>query len=59
MVSARCMKCKAQKDMSSPKQTTLKNGRPVMKGECPDCGTKMVRFLPKSSGGSEEKKDDA
>jgi hypothetical protein len=30
--------------MKDPKPTTLKNGRPATEGNCPDCGTKMVKI---------------
>ena len=45
-MEAYCMKCKAKKEMKDPKETTTKNGRPMVKGVCPDCGTKMNKFLP-------------
>ena len=45
-MEAYCMKCKAKKEMKDPKETTTKNGRPMVKGTCPDCGTKMNKFLP-------------
>ena len=39
-----CVKCKAKKDMVSPEEITMKNGRPATKGTCPDCGTKMFKI---------------
>jgi hypothetical protein len=34
-----CMKCKAQREIKSAKQITMKNGRPATEGTCPVCGT--------------------
>jgi len=39
-----CVKCKAKKEMVSPEEITMKNGRPATKGTCPDCGTKMFKI---------------
>ena len=44
MVTAYCVKCKAKKEMKDAKEVTLKNGRPAMRGKCPDCGTSMFRI---------------
>lgn len=44
MVQAYCVKCKAKREMESPKQVTLKNGKKAMKGTCPKCGTSMFRI---------------
>jgi hypothetical protein len=44
MVTAYCVKCKAKREMKDPKKTTLKNGKPAMKGTCPKCGTGMFRI---------------
>ncbi|HSG84246.1 MAG TPA: DUF5679 domain-containing protein, partial [Nitrosopumilus sp.] len=32
MVQAYCVKCRAKRDIKDPKETTLKNGRPAVKG---------------------------
>ncbi len=42
-----CIKCKAKREMKDAARVVLKNGRPAMKGACPVCGTKMMRFLKK------------
>ena len=34
-----CVKCKAKKVMINPVESTTKNGKPITKGKCPDCGT--------------------
>jgi len=41
-----CVKCKAKKIMSETEEVVMKNGRPAMKGKCPDCGTGMYKILP-------------
>ena len=38
------MKCKTQREMKSPTQVTMKNGRPATQGTCPTCGTKMFKI---------------
>ena len=45
-----CVKCKAKKEMVQTQEVTMKNGRPALKGVCPDCGTKIMRIL----GGKKE-----
>jgi RNase P subunit RPR2 len=44
MATAYCMKCRKKVEMKSPKQVTLKNGRPAVQGVCPVCGTKVYRI---------------
>ena len=43
-IEAYCMKCKAKKTMKDPKESTTKNGKPIVKGKCPDCGTTICRI---------------
>jgi hypothetical protein len=43
---AMCMTCKVPRKMQNAKIVTTKNGRKMMKGVCPVCGTKMNRFIP-------------
>ncbi len=43
-MEAYCVKCKGKKDMKNEQEVTMKNGRNAMKGECPDCGTKMFKI---------------
>ena len=43
-VEAYCVKCKAKQKISSPEQTTMKNGRPAIRGTCSVCGTKVFRI---------------
>ncbi len=44
MAQAYCVKCRASREIKSPVQVTLKNGRPATQGACPVCGTKVFRI---------------
>lgn len=44
MTEAYCVKCKEKKEMADAEEVTMKNGKPAMKGKCPDCGTGMYRI---------------
>lgn len=44
-MDAYCVKCKAKKQMRDSQRVTMKNGRPAMRGKCPDCGTGLYRIL--------------
>ena len=48
MTDAYCVKCKAKRQMQDGEKVTMKNGRPAMKGKCPECGTGLYRILPSS-----------
>ena len=43
-IEAYCVKCKAKKEMQNPVEGVTKNGKPIMKGTCPDCGGKICRI---------------
>lgn len=43
-MQAYCVKCRAETGMKDPKAVTMKNGRPVTRGTCPMCRTKMFRI---------------
>jgi hypothetical protein len=43
-----CVKCKSKKEIKTPAEVTMKNGRKAMKGKCPTCGTGMFRILGKA-----------
>ena len=43
-MEAYCFKCRNKREISSPRQVTLKNGRPATQGVCPECGTKVFRI---------------
>lgn len=40
-----CVKCKTSKTMRDCVKEVAKNGRPMLKGLCVDCGTKMNKFV--------------
>lgn len=44
MVKGYCVKCKKMIEMKTPKKKLMKNGRPMMQGLCPKCGTKVNRI---------------
>ena len=48
-IKAYCMKCKAERVVQNVTIVTMKNGRPAANGQCPVCGTKMFKFLPKGA----------
>ena len=39
-----CMKCKAKREMQDTIEVTTKNGRPMTKGKCPECGTTICKI---------------
>lgn len=47
-----CVKCKAKRDISNPKEVTMKGKggmkRLAMTGSCPKCSTKMFRIMGKA-----------
>ncbi len=43
-MDAYCFRCRAKREISSPQQVTLKNGRPATQGACPQCGAKVFRI---------------
>ena len=43
-IEAYCMKCKGKKIMKDPKDGLTKNGKPIVKGVCPDCGTVICKI---------------
>ena len=45
MIDAYCVKCKSKREMQDGEKVTMKNGRPAMKGKCPECGTGLYRIL--------------
>jgi hypothetical protein len=45
-VEGYCVKCKESRMMNNSKETKTKNGRLMMKGVCPVCGTTMCKFIP-------------
>jgi uncharacterized Zn finger protein (UPF0148 family) len=47
MTEAYCVKEKAKREMSSPREVTFKNGRKALQGTCSSCGTKLFKILGK------------
>jgi hypothetical protein len=43
-----CVKCREKRDFEG-EVTELKNGSKAAVGQCPVCGTKMTRMLPKNA----------
>ena len=41
---AYCFKCRAKVIMTEHEHITLKNGKPAVRGVCPNCGTKEFRI---------------
>lgn len=42
---AYCVKCKMAREMANVEITTSKNNKPLKKGNCSTCNTKMVKWL--------------
>ena len=38
------MKCKAKREMQDTIEVVTKNGRPMTKGKCPECGTTICKI---------------
>lgn len=43
-LEAFCFSCRTKKTIKHPQFVTLKNGRPAVRGVCPDCGAKVFRI---------------
>lgn len=48
MAEGRCMKCKKQVEIKDAKEVVTKNKMKMLKGVCPNCGTKVCRILGKA-----------
>nr|WP_255464623.1 DUF5679 domain-containing protein [Nitrosopumilus sp. b2] len=44
-LEAYCVKCRAKRKIKNPEETTMKNGRPAMKGFCSICNCKVFRIV--------------
>ena len=44
-MEAYCVKCREKRQMKDPERKAMKNGRPMMQGVCPACGTRLTRIL--------------
>jgi endogenous inhibitor of DNA gyrase (YacG/DUF329 family) len=40
-----CVKCRKSVKMEDPKKKQAKNGRNMVQGKCPKCGTKVTKFV--------------
>lgn len=45
--TARCMKCKEQRDVKDPEFVEIRKGVWAVKGKCKVCGTKVYRIIGK------------
>lgn len=43
-IKAYCVKCREKKEMVDPQEGFTRNGKPIAKGKCPDCGTTICRI---------------
>lgn len=39
MAQMYCVKCRKKVEVPNPEKVTMKNGKPALKGNCPECGT--------------------
>ena len=44
MAEAYCVKDKKKVEIKDPQQITMKNGKPALKGTCPECGRSVFRI---------------
>lgn len=42
---AYCARCRAKRAIQNPEPTASKDGRPAVRGTCPECGANMFRFV--------------
>jgi len=42
-----CVRCKRKVALLDARQVKFKNGRPALRGTCPDCGSTVSRILAK------------
>ncbi|MBO3804002.1 MAG: hypothetical protein JTT11_09080 [Candidatus Brockarchaeota archaeon] len=45
MASGYCLKCRKQVEVKDAAEQVLKSGRKALVGACPQCGTKIVKFI--------------
>ncbi|AJW69996.1 DUF5679 domain-containing protein [Nitrosopumilus adriaticus] len=46
-IDAYCVKCKTKRIIENPEETTMKNGRPAIRGKCSVCKCKVFRIVKK------------
>ncbi len=44
-LDAYCARCRTKRPMQDPQPTATKDGRPAVRGTCPECDAKMFRFV--------------
>ena len=44
ITTAYSVKSREKREIKDPQETQLKNGRPAVKGTCPECGTNVFRI---------------
>jgi hypothetical protein len=42
---AYCARCRTKRPIQDPEPTATSDGRPAVRGTCPECGAKMFRFV--------------
>ena len=47
-----CVKCRKKQPIKDGEVTKTANGRPMARGICPECGTKVTRFLSAKEAGN-------
>ena len=47
-MEARCMRCRKQVPISNEEEVTMKNGMKAVKGNCPECDTKVFKIIGKA-----------
>jgi hypothetical protein len=46
-----CVKCRKKRQVKNGVVVQASNGRQMVQGACPVCGTKVTRFLPSKKAG--------
>lgn len=44
MAQMYCVKDRKMVEVANPESVTMKNGKPALKGVCPECGTKTFKI---------------
>lgn len=44
-----CLKCKESKSIANPTKVVTKNGKFAVTSVCPDCNTKLFKFVKKGT----------
>ena len=46
-----CVKCRKRQRIKEGSIGETSKGQPIAQGACPECGTKVTRFLPRKGSG--------